>query len=166
MGMIRPAKSIDAFALVDILKERYPEMRYAGQVAIDEVAARRLFAQAVQRHGGTTEGATFLMVSEREGVIDAFMLGMLSRVYMIGDMLSASDVFLIGKRGCDPRAVTGLIDRYLEWADGNPRVYEVGLSHADTIPGSERIIDVFKRRGLTLCATTYRRDRIPQEMAA
>lgn len=154
--MIRPAKSSDAFAIVEIIEERYPETRYAGKVSIDAKAARQIMAQAVQRHGGTTEGATFLMVSEREEVIEAFVLGGLQRVYMIGDKLAASDYFLMGRKDCDPRAMNGLIDAYLEWALGNPRVYEVGLSWSDAVPGTSAMNAVIERRGFAMCGTTYR----------
>lgn len=155
--MIRPAKSSDAFAIVAIIEDRYPETRYAGKVAIDARLARQIMAQAVQRHGGTTEGSTFLMVSENgEEVIEAFVLGGLQRVYMIGDKLAASDYFLMGKKGCDPRAMQRLIDAYLEWAGSNPRVYEIGLSWSDAIPGTDAMNAVFERRGFELCGTTYR----------
>lgn len=158
--MIRAAKSTDAFALVNILKERFPETRYAGRCAIDELVARRMFAQAAQRNGGTTEGATFLMVSERNGEIEAFIMGALSRIYNVFDALAASDIFLIGRKDCDPRAMNRLIDQYLAWADGNPKVLEVSLSWADSIPGNETIMAAYGRRGFALCAQTFRRDTL------
>lgn len=155
--MIRPAKSSDAFDIVAIIEERYPETRYAGEVAIDARLARQVMAQAVQRHGGTTEGATFLMVSENgEGVIEAFVLGGLQRVYMIGDKLAASDYFLMSRKGSDPRAMQALVDAYVGWAIDNPRVYEIGLSWSDAIPGTSAMNAVIERRGFELCGTTYR----------
>lgn len=155
--MIRPGKAADAFGIVDVLQERHAETRYAVDVPIDPQAARKLFAQAAQRHGGQHEGSTFLMVSEANGEIEAFMLGQLSRVYMIGEKLCASDCFLIGRKRARPRILLQLLDRYIAWAEGNPKVYEIGLSWADSIPGNEGIIDVYERRGFELCARTFRR---------
>lgn len=155
--MIRPAKSVDAFAIVDVIVERHPETPYAD-VPIDEREARRLMAQSAQRHGGTNEGATFLMVNERaDGVVDAFMLGILSRVYHIGTMLAASDVYLLGRRDADPRALVRLFDAYIAWAESNPRVFEIGASWADAISGNEIVTKLYERRGFELCSQTYRR---------
>jgi hypothetical protein len=166
--MIRAAKSVDAFALADLLEQTYARSRYMGKVGFNHDIARKLFAMAAQRHGGTNDGATFLMVAEDSaGEIDAFMLGSLSRIYMVGEMLAASDVFLIGRQHCDPRAMSQLIDAYLAWADANPKVFEIGLSWADTVPGHERVTLGFERRGFALCGKTYRREtRIAQELAA
>lgn len=162
--MIRPGTSSDAFALVDILKERHPETRYAD-IPINEKIARTMFAQAAQRHGGRNDGATFLMVSDRDGV-EAFMFGALSRIYMVGELLGAADVFLLGKRGIPARTLTRLIDEYIAWAESSPKVVEIGLSWADSIPGNESIIKAYERRGFTLYGKSYRRTVAPLEMEA
>lgn len=160
--MIRPAKSVDAFALVDILKERHGETRYAADVPIDEPIARKFLASCVQRHGGQTEGSTFLLVHEdADGQPDAFVLGMLSRVYAIGTRLAASDVFLLGRKTAPTRTLMRLLDRYIQWADANPRVYEIGVSWADSIPGNTGLIPALKRRGFVMHAQSFRRDRAP-----
>ena len=167
--MIRPGTSTDAFALVGILKERMPDTRYAGHCSIDELAARRMFAQAAQRHGGTTDGSFFLMVNERDDEIDAFVLGSLGRIYFVFDKLGASDLFLLGRRSASPRVLMRLFDAYVEWAENNPRVYEIGASWADTIPGNDGIIAAFGRRGFQLCSQTFRREAVHtqvQETAA
>ena len=166
--MIRPALTTDVFAIADILCERAKDSRYHGITAPDPKLARQMFAQAVQRHGGTTEGATFLMVNETDGEIDAFMFGTLNRIYVVGDKLGASDVFLLGKTDCDPRAMGGLIDAYVRWAEASPKVVEIGLSWADTLPDTETITKDYERRGFTLRAKTYSREvcHEVQELAA
>jgi len=158
MTRIRPARSTDAMAIVSIIEDRLPDSRYAGIAQVDAMAARKLFAYAAQRHGGTNDGATFLMVAEDdEGEVEAFMLGSLARVYMVFDILAASDSFLLGRKECDPRAMPALLDAYIAWAEANPRVVEIGLSWADTIPGHEAIIHAYERRGFTLCSKAFRR---------
>lgn len=166
--MIRPAKTTDVFAITDILVERSHDSRYEGIAAIDPKLARQMFAQAVQRHGGFTEGATFLMVNETKGEIDAFMFGTLNRIYVVGDKLAASDVFLLGKKDCNPRAMSRLIDAYVRWAEASPKVVEIGLSWADSLPGTEAITKDYERRGFTLRAKTYTREirREAMELAA
>lgn len=158
--MIRPAKSVDAWELADIVVDGCARSRYTGVANVDQKLARQMFAQAVQRHGGTTEGSTLLLVNERDGQIDAFIFGTLGRIYTVCDRLASSDVFLLGREGCDPRALRRLFDAYVEWAEANPRVYEIGASWADTIPGGEAITKFYERRGFTLCAKTYRREAV------
>lgn len=153
----RPARSVDAFALVEILQERHAETRYAGCVAIDEMIARKVFAHAAQRHGGHFEGATFLMVAESDARIEAFMLGELTRIYMVGDRLAASDLFLIGRKDCDPRALPALVDRYIAWAEASPKVHEITLSWSDAVPGHEAVCALYERKGFTPCQRGYRR---------
>lgn len=167
--MIRPARHMDAFAMVDVLVERQKDSRYAGLVDVDQPYTRKLISSAVQRHGGTNDGATFVMVAEDgDGQVEAFVMGALDRVYGIGTMLSAQDVFLIGRKTCSPRVLTRLFRAYVDWAAGNPRVFEIGASHNDAIPGSEGFDTIYRQHGFAPCATTYRRDNEPavKEMAA
>lgn len=161
--MIRPGKSIDAFAITDIVLERHPDTRYFGHVGIDEQAARRLFAQAAQRHGGTNDGASWLMVNEVDGAVDAFILGMLTPIYVIGDKLGATDIFLLGRKSASPRTLMRLMDGYIGWAEKNPKVYEIGLSWANTIQGGEKFARHFEARGFTLTSQTYSRVNMPPQ---
>lgn len=155
--MIRPARSVDAPELVSILRERHTETRYAGNVEIDDRVAKRLFAHAVQRHEGTTEGAMYLMVAERNERIEAFILANLVRVYIVGDKLASSDIFLLSRKDSGARHFPALIDGYIAWASGNPRVFEIGLGWSDAIPGNEGVKRAFERRGFAQRATTYLR---------
>lgn len=155
--MIRPAKSSDAFALTDLLLARHQDTRYAGAVGIDAAIARKTFAYAAQRHGGTHDGAMFLAVDEDAKRIRAFVMGSLSRVYLVGDKLASSDQFLLGRKGCPERVLVRLFDAYVEWAASNPNVYEIGASWADTIPGSKGFAKLYARRGFTLIGETYSR---------
>lgn len=154
---LRPARSTDANALVELLVERHPEMRMSDVVSIDQALARKTFAQAAFKHGHTNEGATFLMVAEGEGgAIDAFMFGVLSRFYVFGDKLWAQDVLLVGRKGSDPHAASALIDAYVDWASSNPRVVEIQVSHSDLIPGGALVGRIYRRKGFVPCATGYR----------
>lgn len=174
--MIRPARSTDAPVLTELLCERYEESRYVEVGNVDRVIARKLFAQAAQRHGGTNDGAYFLMVSEDpDGDVEVYLLGALTRTYIIGDRLSATDLLLISRKDASPRRVAVAIDKLIEafvsWADANPKVCEKVLSWSDTIPGTDKIMRVFEKHGFTEFSRSFRADtpfaRIErQEMAA
>lgn len=155
--MIRPAKSVDAFSLTDLLGELHGVTIYKG-LELDAAYARKLFAQFAQRHGGSHDGATCLFVHERKGVIGGFVAGMLDRVYHVGEDLWATDVFIHVKAGEPASTVRDLLNAYVEWAEGNPRVFEVRLSASYATEDGKRVCAVFERMGFEECGRTYRRE--------
>ena len=154
---IRPARSIDALAIAELLAARVADTCYAGRDEVDVAYARKMFAFAAQRHGGTNEGGMFLMVAEDDaGEIAGFMMGSLGRVYGVGKLLCATDNYLLGRRDCPPRVLVNLFELYVGWASANPKVIEIGASWSDAVAGSHAMAHVFERRGFTLCSQTYR----------
>lgn len=166
--MIRPAKHSDIFPLGAILEASCARSRYAGLGAVDMKAARTMLAMGLQRHGGTTEGGTFLMVHETDGKVDAFVLASIGRIYGVLDIYCTNDHYLLGLEDCAPRALAKLFRAYVEWAERIPRVYEIGASWADTIsPDGRGVTRMFERAGFTLCGKQYRRERVQSmEIAA
>lgn len=161
--IIRPARAIDVPALIAMLDECLDQSRYAAMGSVDRDVARKFFCYGVQRHGGTTDGSTHLMVAEgKDGVIEAFMFGVLARIYAVGTRLGASDQFLIARRKARAdvklRAMNRLIAEYLAWADANPKVCEISLSRSDTVPGNEGLVKVFERYGFVPHAQSWRRE--------
>ncbi len=165
--MIRPARMVDVFAIVELLTGAHSRSRYAGAVAVDEAVARKTLAQFIQRHGGAYAGASCVFVSESgEGVIHSLVVGVLDRVYFIGDQLVAQDVFLVAAPDAPARASLALIDAYLGWASANPNVYEIQLSWTDALPSGERMPAIYERRGFSMCGGIYRRENIAEAAAA
>lgn len=163
---IRPARSVDVFALVALLHHQHARSRYAGQVSIDDKYARSLLAQAIQRNGGTHDGGSLVNVVETgEGVISGFCVGVLDRVYHIGDRLVAQDMFLVAADEAPPLTAVRLLKRYVEWAASNPAVFEIHLSHTDALPEGERIGALYERMGFTRCGALYRRGTMAREEA-
>lgn len=154
--MIRAGKSIDAFALVDLLADVHTRTIYNG-LELDARQARKLFAQLAQRHGGSHDGSTCLFVLEREGVICGFVAGLLDRVYHTGSDLWATDVFICTAHGEPVSTMKRLIDAYVDWAESNPDVYEVRLSTSYAAPTGSRMQAYFERMGFEECAKVFRR---------
>ena len=168
---IRPARAVDAPALIAMLEECREKSRYADMGSIDRDVARKFFCYGVQRHGGSTDGSTFLMVAENgEGVIEAFVYGVLSRIYAVGTRLGANDQFLIAREGANPRSVGKLVDTYIAWAESNPKCCEIALSWSDTVSESNAVTKMFQRRGFVCYSESWRREtphaRLPQKEAA
>lgn len=156
--MMRPARFIDTPRIVELLVEQHQSSRYAAVTDVDVDYTKRMVGQMIQRHGGIHDGATCCYVIENdEGIVEAFIFGMLDRVYEIGTALVAWDKFLV----CSPRApstaMMRLLNGYLEWADNNPKVIEIGGSWTDVLPTGERMDSVFTRKGFTRCGAIYRR---------
>jgi hypothetical protein len=161
---IRAARSIDAPAIAELVAARVPDTCYAGRDEVDVPYARKIFAYAAQRHGGTNDGAMFLMVAEDDaGEIAGFVMGTLGRVYGVGKKLCATDNYLLGRKDCPARVLRNLFELYVGWASGNRRVVEVGASFSDALPGSEGWAPVFKRMGFDPCAQSFRRINMVQD---
>lgn len=155
---LRPARTTDAFGMVDLLVEQHSRSRYLHAGAIDTLFARKLLAQAVQRNGGTTAGSTLVNVIEGDdGNVVAFMLGVLDRVYHIGSKLCAQDMFLVATPKVGARASSQLLAAYIDWASSNPAVHEIMLSHTDALPEGDRMGAVYERLGFERCGGIYRK---------
>lgn len=155
---MRAARTTDVFGLTTLLVEQQSRSRYAGAVNVDAPYTRKLLAQAIQRNGGTNDGGTIVQVIDgADGSVDAFIVGVLNRVYHIGDLLCAQDMFLVAREGASPLASRRLLSAYLHWADSNPLVHEIHLSHTDALPEGDRMGAVYERMGFMRCGGIYRR---------
>lgn len=154
---MRPARTFDALRIVALLEEAHASSRFADAVGVDRDYARKLIAGLVQRHGGAHDGASLVNVIEVDGQIEAFMLGILGRVYHIGDKLVADDMFLVATDKAPKTATNRLIGAYLDWAEANPRVHEIRLSWSDALDTGPRMASIYERKGFTLCGSVYRR---------
>lgn len=157
--MIRPARAIDTPRIVELLVEQHAQSRLADVTEVDEVYARRMTAQMIQRHGGSHDGATVVFVVEVDGQIEGVVIGALDRVYEIGVHLAAWDKFLVCTDKAPARAFLMLLKAFWRWADENPKVVEIGGSWSDIVATGERMDGVFTHEGFTRCGAIYRRTR-------
>lgn len=155
--MIRSAKFADIPQLVDLLCEMHLASKYAGKVGVSRKAAQALLQQCITRHGGQHEGGALVTVIEVAGEVQAFIVGMLDRVYHIGDRLAANDVYLYARPVAGVTAARRLLKAYVAWAEANPKVFEIRLSWTDTMEGADRIGDVYEKMGFRRCGAIYER---------
>lgn len=144
--MIRDARFQDVPELVTMLREMQAASKYAGRVEVVDKVAESLFMGLIagQRQSGPQAG--FCAIAEQDSRTVGFMAGVLDRVYHVGDKLVANDVYLYVRPGA-PLQARKLVDAYLAWASGNPRVVEIKLSWTDALPGAERVELIFLRKG-------------------
>lgn len=156
--MIRPAKFADVPAMVGIMEARYQVSLYAKLGAMDVPAAKRLLVGSVQRHGGTGEGATLVMVAEGLAGVTGFIVGLLDRVYHVGVPLTCTDLFFTSQPGANDFDPVGLLGSVVAWGEANPRVVELKMGVVDTFGTDLDRADVLYRRfNLERCGAIYRR---------
>ena len=66
-------------------------------------------------------------------------------------------MFLVGRSGASPLAARRLLSAYLMWAEANPSVSEIMLSHTDALPEGHRIGRVYDRLGFEQCGSIFRK---------
>lgn len=155
--MIRAATFSDIPRVVDLLVEMQAESKYAGRVDVSRKTAHALMQQCVRRHGGQHDGGSLVMVAEHGDQVEGFIVGLLDRVYHIGDRLAANDVFLHVTERAAKTDVRRLLDAYVKWASDNPKVEEIRLSWTDTMAGAEKIGDLYEKMGFRRCGAIYER---------
>lgn len=147
---VRQARFADIPAIVLILHEAYPASHYArtGSAKIDDAEAKRLLVNSIQRNGSTNGGGCFVAVAEKEGAVEGFILGTLTRVYSIFDKLSATDLFWLGSPRCDPRDAIQLMKGMIEWAKSSPHLVEIKCGTTAIMDDPERAGRILERLGM------------------
>lgn len=154
--MLRTAKPADTQRIVDIIAEVHAESRYAA-LPFDRRAARSLVMQAIQRNLGENDGGCLVVVEELDGHVEAAIIGTLSRVYMVVDALKATDLFLVATAKASLLAARRLLGAYIAWAQKNPAVYEIELTHTDVTPQSAAMGGIYQTMGFEPFGHAYRR---------
>lgn len=112
---VRAAKFGDIWGIYSIIVESHERSRYAKVCKVDEKRCKALLVQAIQRHGGTTEGATFVAVAAVEDRIEGFIIAVLQPLYLIGDVLEASDMFWVARIGAHGSTAGRLVKAMHKW---------------------------------------------------
>lgn len=153
--MIRPAKFADTPRIVELMGEMHLASKYVPHDDVDVDYAKKLVAQCIQRHGGQHDGASLVMVSETNGSVEGFFIGMLDRTYMIGRRLCANDIMLYCSSRAPKTDAMRLFDAYLSWAMNNPKVASIKASWTDAMAGGERMGALYERKGFTRAGEIY-----------
>ena len=157
--MLRPATLSDLPRLYEFIVAMHAGSKYAARgIEVDERVAKSILRDGVMRHGTQHDGSTLLNVIERDGIIEGFMLGILQRVYCIGNRLEAVDFWLYCTPHCPKVGMTKLLDAYIEWADGNPKVAEITLSWTDAMNvDGVKVGRVYFRKGFRASGEIWKR---------
>lgn len=158
---VRPARFGDIPALYALMEEMHGRSIYRDVDEIDERECKRLFMGCIQRHGQTNEGGCLVLVAERDGKVEGFIIGMLDRLYHVGRKLVATDLFFyVSERG-DPRDAGRLLDEMIAWAAGAKNVVAIRPGITDAIDPDCRARALYERRGFRKAGVIYERSARP-----
>lgn len=153
---VRPAKTADVVALMDLIQTALEKSAYAGRGDLDRDYAGAVLRRSMHFNGKSAAGATLILVSEKDGNIEGYFFGILDRVYQFGKPLAAHEVHFYLTDKADARDAIRILDAFEAWADGNDKVIEkrIGASNfmGETDP---RFAALLERKGFTKGATVY-----------
>jgi hypothetical protein len=155
--MIRVARFADVPRLVELLHEMRTNSIYVDRADIDQKAAKSLLVSSIQRHGGGHAGSTLVLVAETEaGDVEGFVIGLLDRVYGIGDKLTATDIITYASPRADAHDAMRLVNALVAWAKANPKCIEVRLGANDVMGGDwQRTARLYERAGMKQVGSIY-----------
>lgn len=147
--MIRDANFTDIPSIVSLLRDAYQKTHYArsGIASIDEKETKRLLVQAIQRHNGVNGGACFVQVSVTNGQVRGLIFGTMTRLYSIGDKLSATDLFWVCDPDVYPSDPAQLMRNMVAWAERSPACVEVKCGTTAIMQNPEAAGMILKRMG-------------------
>ena len=152
--MIRRATFNDAPAIMALIRSQHARSKYAARCAISDNALEYLVAQMIGQQGQIGPQGTCVFVVEKAGKPVGFIAGILDRVYQIGRKLTAQDLFFVNEGGSVADTLK-LLDEYIAWAQSIRAVLEIVVSWSDTLPGAERLAQLYTRKGFTKSGEMY-----------
>lgn len=154
---VRDAKFVDIPHIARVFEDGFQRSIYADATTYDLVEFKQMMARALQRHGHQNNGGSLVMVSERDGQVEGFLIGILDSVYPCLKALMATDLLFIMSENADGRDAAVMLKRLIKWAESNPKVTEVHLGVTSAIGDWERTAKLYQRLGLQQCGAMFRK---------
>jgi hypothetical protein len=156
---VRPARFGDIPGIHALLAEAHGRSTWA-HLPLDGKAAKALLVQAIQRHGGQGNGATFVGVAEGEAGIEGVIVGALQPVYFALSGLEATDLVWVVRPGSHAMTAGRLLRAMHRWAEASPRVVSIRQGTTDVLGDPERSGRLLERQGMRRTGRIHER-RLP-----
>lgn len=137
--------------------ESHQRSIYAETATFDKDEAKQMLARALQRHGHTNNGGSLVLVSEKGGVVEGFIIGVLDSVYPCLKELRVTDLLFIQSERAEPKDAIGMLKRLDAWASENPKVIEVFLGVTSAIGDYQRTSKLYERLGYSQCGALFQK---------
>lgn len=155
---IRAAKYADIPNIVAIMAAAHARSRDADCTTFDEIDAKQLLLRSIQRHDHKNYMGSLVLVSERDGTVKGFIIGILDLVYPAIKELKVTDLLFIFEDGADPRDAREMVLALIEWGRNNPKVVKVLIAVTDDVGDWTRVANLYKATGLEQCGGLFRID--------
>ena len=156
--MIRDAKFSDVPRIAEILENAHRDSIYADRAAFDAKEAKALTVQALQRHGHKTAGGSLVLVAEKDGVVEGFIIGCLERVYHVLDKFLATDMWFFCTKKADARDPLRLLKAFVAWAESHPKVITIRMGITNAMGDDwRRAGKLYQRAGFVEAGAMYER---------
>ncbi len=152
---IRVARFGDIPAIFRIMHCTHARSRYADISKVCEKRAKALVMQAIQRHGGATEGSAFVAVADTGDGIEGFIIGVLQPLYLVLDVLEATDMFWI-TRDAHGATAARLLKAMHKWV---PEGAVIRQANNDAFSDIELTGRMFEQRGMRLTGHVYEKTK-------
>lgn len=156
---VRRANHVDTPALVRIMERALDRSIYKGVGTFDELTAKSLIAQSIQRHGHTNLGGCLVLVSEHESEIKGFIIGVIDHVYPGYKERMATDLLFLCEEGTPPGDPATMLKELAEWGLSGKDVIEIHLGVSGAIGDPERTAKLYERAGFKRCGAMFRMER-------
>lgn len=154
--MLRPPKSFaDALGILDVLKWGHENSAYR-HLSFDEREANRVICHAIQKHSHKNASGTFVQLSDVDGKIEGFIIGVLNPVYHCHVEMGATDLWWITKPKCPARDRVGLMMALTDWGRAHPRCVEITSSASDAMGGADKAARILEKLGFKPFGSIYR----------
>ena len=154
---VRDAKFADVPRLAELKEEAKQRSIYANCSVMDPDEVKQFFTKAIQRHGHTNNGGTLVLVAEKEGVVEGYIVGLLDSVYPCIKEMWATDLEFYVSDRADALDASKMLRRIEAWAEPNPRVIEVHLGVTDAIGDWKRTSKLYERLGYEPCGAMFKK---------
>lgn len=153
---VRRAKYLDIPRIVELLRDGHKRSRYNGTKAgVDIQCMKSLLMTSIQKHDSRGEGATHVLVSENDGVVEGIIIGVACRIQESLDMLYVSDLVFYQSEKASPADAILLMQGVVNWANGMTKVFEITVGATDVIGDYERTAKLFQRMGMHQTGVLY-----------
>ena len=153
---VRSALFSDIPRIAEIMYDGHQRSRYAECTTFDEVEAKQLLVRCIQRHGQNNYMGSLVMVSESDGIVKGFIIGILDQVYPCLKELKVTDLVFILQPGADPRDARKMLLRLIKWGERNPKVVEIMLGITDAIGDWRRVATMYEQANFEPCGGLFR----------
>ena len=148
---VRRAKFTDIPRIVELAEEAHERSIYnETEVQVDVQYMKRLLMTVIQRHGGKGEDATYVQVSERDGVVEGCLIVVAQRIQWVCNLLQVSDLFFYQSLKAYPNDAKLMMKGAIEWARSmKKKVYQIRFGAGNALGDYTRTAKLYERLGFS-----------------